>query len=295
MQLYYLSYITTIIERKNLTKAADDLHMTQTALSKAVARLETELGYPLFERSGRNIVPNTYGLKFYEWAKKTLTGYDHLMNEFELICKSDFNTLTIAFDGMYSSRTLLTQVRQQYPELNINEIYYNSYDEFPDVIYKSHIDCVLSFVQYEDSEYVNRIKLLDDPLMLVLPSSSVHAGRDALGIEDIKDLSFIFPSENNKIHNQVNEAFSASGFKLQTGSRMFREHLIYELSQGLACGFLSHHTLSALGNTGKFVVKPMSDPGFERSIYLYWHNRSNTSPALNIFKESLKNNVSVLM
>lgn len=293
MQLYYLSYIKTIIDRKNLTKAAEELHMTQTALSKAVARLEDELGYPLFERSGRNIIPTAYGAKFYDWASQTLTGYDRLMKEFHSIRKSNSETLTIAFDGMYSSRAIIMQAHRQSPQLNINEIYYNSSDEFPDIIYKSHIDCVLSFTHYEGTDDVNRLKLLEDPLLLVLPATSQYAACSGLTIEEVKDLSFVFPSENDKIFHQVQQAFSALGYELKTASRIFRSHLIYVLNEGLACGFISHHTLSALGNTGKYVCIPMKDPGFDRSIYLYWLGKANASSAFQTFLEALKNNLSL--
>jgi len=287
MQLYNLSYITTIIECKNLTKAASELNMTQTALSKAVARLEDELGYPLFERSGRNIIPTVYGLKFYEWARKTTLGFQHLLNEFDTIEKSSSHALTVAFDGMYSSRFLLSQVYRKCPQLNISEIYYNSYDEFPHLIYKSHIDCVLSFIYYDDSEKVNRIPLMEDSLLLILPASSAYARYSTIKIEDIKDISFIFPSENNKLCEQVGQAFSALGYTLKIGSKMYREHLIYELAQGAACSFISRHTLSALGASDKFVAIKMDDPGFERHLYLYWRKNPAMPPAFNMFLETL--------
>lgn len=50
MELLHLSYFQTIARLESLTQAADVLHVSQPSLSKILKRLETELGYPLFDR-----------------------------------------------------------------------------------------------------------------------------------------------------------------------------------------------------------------------------------------------------
>ena len=55
MNLQQLEYFKIIAEVENFTKASNLLSVSQPALSKAISKLEEELGVPLFEKSGRNI------------------------------------------------------------------------------------------------------------------------------------------------------------------------------------------------------------------------------------------------
>ena len=55
MNLNNLAYFLKVAEKEHITRAAEELHMTQPALSRAIGALETELGVELFERDGKNI------------------------------------------------------------------------------------------------------------------------------------------------------------------------------------------------------------------------------------------------
>jgi len=61
MELLQLKYFRTIARFEHMTRAAEELHIAQPALSKTVSLLEKELGVLLFDRRGRNIFLNQYG------------------------------------------------------------------------------------------------------------------------------------------------------------------------------------------------------------------------------------------
>ena len=61
LTLLALSYFQKTAELQHLTRAAEALHISQPSLSHTIKVLETELGVPLFSRSGRNIVLTKYG------------------------------------------------------------------------------------------------------------------------------------------------------------------------------------------------------------------------------------------
>ena len=62
MNLNNLAYFLKVAEKEHITRAAEELHMTQPALSRAIGALETELGAELFERDGKNIRLNENGI-----------------------------------------------------------------------------------------------------------------------------------------------------------------------------------------------------------------------------------------
>ena len=62
MELTQLKYFLEAAKTENLSKAARDLHISQPSLSKAIQKLEEELGTPLFQRSGRHLRLNQNGM-----------------------------------------------------------------------------------------------------------------------------------------------------------------------------------------------------------------------------------------
>ena len=72
MNLDYLRYFVKLAEVRHYTKAAEQLCITQPSLSHAIRLLETELGVPLFEKTGRNTALTRFGEEFLECAKRTL-------------------------------------------------------------------------------------------------------------------------------------------------------------------------------------------------------------------------------
>jgi DNA-binding transcriptional LysR family regulator len=61
MELLQLHYFRTVARLDHVTRAAEELRVAQPALSKTIARLEAELGVPLFDRQGRRITLNACG------------------------------------------------------------------------------------------------------------------------------------------------------------------------------------------------------------------------------------------
>ncbi len=61
MDFTQLQYLHAVAETGSFTRAAERLHMTQSALSKSITRLEGEIGLRLFEREGNRITLNRFG------------------------------------------------------------------------------------------------------------------------------------------------------------------------------------------------------------------------------------------
>ena len=62
MELLQLIYFDKVAELQHMTRAAQELHLAQPALSKMIKTLETELGVTLFDRIGKRIVLNQNGV-----------------------------------------------------------------------------------------------------------------------------------------------------------------------------------------------------------------------------------------
>ena len=85
MNLNQLYYFRTLADYEHYTRAAEELHITQPTLSKAISSLEQELGAYLFEKKGRNVVLTKQGKHYLEYVKAALSelerGNDYLRKE----------------------------------------------------------------------------------------------------------------------------------------------------------------------------------------------------------------------
>lgn len=72
MQLFQMEYFVAIADCKSMNKAAEQLFVTQSSLSKTIKNLEAELGFPLLNRSRRGVTMTELGKEFYDHARMIL-------------------------------------------------------------------------------------------------------------------------------------------------------------------------------------------------------------------------------
>jgi DNA-binding transcriptional LysR family regulator len=76
LELLQFNYFQTVARLEHMTKAAEELHIAQPALSKTISRLESDLGVPLFDRHKRNIMLNAFGRIFLEQVEIALNALE---------------------------------------------------------------------------------------------------------------------------------------------------------------------------------------------------------------------------
>ena len=72
MDIEQLKYFQTLAATEHVTQAAENLCISQPALSRSLARLEFQLGVPLFDREGRQLKLNRYGQDFLQHVNKII-------------------------------------------------------------------------------------------------------------------------------------------------------------------------------------------------------------------------------
>lgn len=81
MEIQQFRYFLEAARYENLTKAAEDLHIAQPALSQSIKRLETELGVSLFDRKNHRIELNEQGKLLKKRLIPILESIDNLKDE----------------------------------------------------------------------------------------------------------------------------------------------------------------------------------------------------------------------
>lgn len=131
LQLGYLDLLrgfVAVARRMSITRAAEDLYLTQSAVSRQISSLEESLGVKLFVREHRAIRLTPHGENFYQTAEKILSDLIHTVSSFKE--EDTARALTIAVSASMSAFWLLPRLanlRHLHPELNINIISDNNY------------------------------------------------------------------------------------------------------------------------------------------------------------------------
>lgn len=123
MNVQELNYILCIAKHQNLTKAAQELYISQPTLSKYLQKLERELDGKLFSRSGNCYTPTYLGRRYMNYAKKVLELSQDWEKELADLNSFKEGELNIAFPLMRSScmiPKILPQFHEKYPGVKVN-------------------------------------------------------------------------------------------------------------------------------------------------------------------------------
>lgn len=96
MDVRLLEAFRTVVDLRSVTGAAAVMGLTQPAVSAQIARLEDEIGFPLFERAGGRLKPTAEALLFYAEVSKALSGFDRLAQAAEQIRTAQSGRLVVA-------------------------------------------------------------------------------------------------------------------------------------------------------------------------------------------------------
>ena len=121
-----LRYILKIAEAGSLTKAADDLHVSQAALSNTISQLESNVGFKLFVRNKKGAMPTSRGIEFLGYARRAVQGMDLLETHFG--CAKDPN---LSFRVVGSNFAFAEYILGDFAKLPEFEKYEFRYDVTP--------------------------------------------------------------------------------------------------------------------------------------------------------------------
>ncbi|MEK4627812.1 MAG: LysR family transcriptional regulator [Solibacillus sp.] len=96
MQILQLQYFLAVAREQHMSMAAHTLNISQSSLSKTIARLEESLGVSLFDRNGKKISLNNYGIKFAEEAEKALTILENAKETIQEMANLEGDKVTIS-------------------------------------------------------------------------------------------------------------------------------------------------------------------------------------------------------
>jgi DNA-binding transcriptional LysR family regulator len=116
MELRHLRYFCALADFGTFSKAAQHLHISQSAISEQIADLEREIGGPLLDRSQRRARLTPQGLLFLAEARKTLLASERAIDVTRRSLKGEVGTLSIGFFP-WGTRGFFARIIRDYRKL----------------------------------------------------------------------------------------------------------------------------------------------------------------------------------
>lgn len=211
MNLQHLRYFITLANLEHYTKAAQQLHITQPTLSHAINMIETELGLPLFEKQGRNMVLTANGREFAKDIQKALNIIDRSVSKLQSLDQDQLD-INIALLRILSHRIVPNLTRQfltKHPHSPANFIFYNDSGMTADLL-KGLIDGKydLAFCSKIDTDpQITFVPIAIQDMVIVVPKGHELSQLGKVTLEDTLPYSQIWFSKKSGVRPVVEELY----------------------------------------------------------------------------------------
>lgn len=213
MELSQLRYAVKLAETANYSKAANQLYITQPALSQQISALENEIGVKLFERTTRKVSLTEVGKEFVERAQSVLREMDELGRIVELRRREIRSTLSVGLLSTLSHLNIPEYImgfRQHYPNIQI-EIQIGWSSELITRVKTQELDAAVTNVYFskdnEPDPRLNIIPYFEDTIAVVAARRSRVGSKAYLTMDDLSDVPVIGLDEKTSIRMQMNDIF----------------------------------------------------------------------------------------
>lgn len=191
MDIQQLRYFCAIVETGSITKAAQDMFITQPALTKSLQKLETELGLPLFDRVKKNLVLNDAGQSAYQHFSAMLDQLSQLEHDFQKR-RNIPDKIRIYNELTMFSEYLLPEFNQIFPN-KISVCSCPEGESRADMLRNGHVTLIISEDPICATGIVSKA-VISDELLLRIPQNSKLAKQESVRLEDIRNMPFVFAS-----------------------------------------------------------------------------------------------------
>jgi LysR family transcriptional regulator for metE and metH len=190
--LHHFRLVDTIYKEGTLTKAAESLHLTQSALSHQLKELEREMGVEVFHRQGKRLLLSEQGDRFLQSAKKILAEIKSLEEDISNFKSGQIGKLKISMQSYTSYHWLpaiIKDFRSRWPDINI-QIVAEATQRPLEYLLRGDIDLgivrtqmVNTLIQYE--------KVFEDQLVVVMSTDHPLAAKEMIEFTDFEDEELI--------------------------------------------------------------------------------------------------------
>lgn len=217
MELRQIRYFIEVAKLEHVTEASYSLQVAQSAVSRQIFKLESELGVELFIREGRKVRLTQLGKAFLAHMEQAMNVIDQAQKEIEEFLDPERGTVQIGFPSSLAFHmlpTIISVFREQYPDIRF-QLKHGSYRGLIDEVIKGDLHLALIGPVPRDEKQLRCNTLFQEPIVALLPSSHPLAASRSIKLSQLRDESFVLFPNGFVLRDIVVNACKSLGFEPQ--------------------------------------------------------------------------------
>ena len=295
MNLDHLRYFVKLSELRHYTRAAEQLCISQPSLSHAISQLESELGVPLFEKTGRNTVLTRYGEEFLECAQRSLGILDAGMESLQRSAKGEgvvrlgfLRTLGVDFIPKLTSDFMAAD-----PNSRVEFSFHSDLSSgLIDGLLQHKFDLVFCS-EPEKSRGLGAAPVTSQKLVLIVPNGHPLSERTGIDLAETLEYPAVWFAKGSGLRRVIDGMYEQVGGKPVSVVETEEDEVIAGL---VAAGFgIAVVPDMDMLHKLDISVLEITSPPYRRDFYMVWDDNVFMSPAAQRFRSFVLGRATSLM
>jgi DNA-binding transcriptional LysR family regulator len=286
--LRQLKIFETVARRLSFSRAAEELYLTQPAVSTQVKQLEEHAGLPLFEQLGKRIYLTPAGDEMLHYSRAILEQFreaDDAMARLKGISGGTLNIAVISA-GDYFFPRLLAAFTKRNSDVRLNLAVHNR-EELLHQLTDNLTDLAIMVRPPRDMDTAN-VSFAPHPYVIVAPPDHPLVGRKNIPLELLADEAFIVREKGSDTWNSMEEGFAGRLPNMKVAMEITSTETIKQaVIAGMGVSFLSAHTIAMELQLGRLAVLDVEGFPVMLNWYVVHRNNKRLPPVAVAFKEFL--------
>lgn len=288
--LRQLKVFERVARRLSFTRAAEELYLTQPAVSMQIKQFEETVGLPLFERLGKKIYLTRAGEELYRLSRTISEQLEEAEQLVEELKGTEGGRLVVAVASTvhYFGIRLLAEFCRRYPKVRASFKVTNRKGLIQQ-LEDNEADIILMGQPPEELDLVAE-PFLENPLVVIAPAGHPLANKPKVLIEELRHESFIMREQGSGTRTSVERFFAERGIPVNSTMDMNTNGAIKQgVEEGLGLAIVSMHTLERELEDGRVVVLHVESFPIIRRWFLVHRAGKRLSAVAREFSDFVKN------
>ena len=272
LSLRDLEYAVAVSHERHFGRAAERCNVSQAALSEQVRKLESLLGFALFERTKRHVEPTPRGIPVLHQAETLLAEARRLLDTARRSAEPQTGELrigVIATLGPYYLPALLASGRTRFPRLALR-VYEGRTAELLERLRRGELDTVLCALPLGIDGFSSEA-LFFEPFLLAAPSDHALAKRETITVRDLRLGELLLMEEGHCLRDQTLDFCGTRNLDRLTRFASSLEMLRHMIAAGEGCSILPlTATQQGADMRGLVTYREFKDTTIGRTIGMVW-------------------------
>lgn len=282
--LRQLAVFVAVYQAQSTTQAAEQLALSQSAVSMALAELEKQLSHRLFERIGKRLVLNEDAKILYPKAMAMLDQ----ANELEHIFQAAQGRLVIGASttiGNYILPAIMAKFQKRYPHIELSLHIHNT-EQIAQGLSQLTYDIGFIEGQYSDGDLISEDWLEDELVLFAAKETLFELPQNKMvDLTMLSQWPLVLRERGSGTRNTMEAQLLAHMREVKLIEIGHSEAIKQAVANDMGIGCLSHYTLNDMLTLKKIQLLELTDIKIKRSLRLVYNRQKHMSWALSLFHD----------